>query len=201
MCGIMILLFCLNFSDFLSFQCAHLHLYDWCQLAIHSADHLPTHLGFHRADSAAAETINRGRRGDPESRDWGERSWRAGRKDASNQATQNRFVNTLSSDQSCCNAFWLPNSDWKAMSHLLIIRSAEVANCECWSLLLHSRCRSTKVASSAVQGKRIDQLTSSRDRFTPSFSYLVSWQLIFLPSVSDCACWEWWQLRWTEEGC
>lgn len=89
--------FCVSCSDLLSFQRAHIHLHDWCQPAIHSADHLPAHLWLHRPNTAAAEASNRGWWGDPESRDWGERGGSAGREDASHQATQNRWVKGLSS--------------------------------------------------------------------------------------------------------
>lgn len=42
-------------SDWVSFQRAHVHLHDRRQPALHPADHLPAHLGLHRADSSAAE--------------------------------------------------------------------------------------------------------------------------------------------------
>ena len=77
-------------SDWVSFQRAHVHLHDWRQPALHPADHLPAHLGLHGADSGAAEASDRGRWGDPEPRDRGERGGRAGWEDASHQATQNR---------------------------------------------------------------------------------------------------------------
>lgn len=85
-------------SDLLSFQRAHVHLHDRCQLAMHSADHVPAHLRLHRADSAAAEASHRGRRGDPEPRGRGERGGRARREDASHQAAQNRWVEDLITD-------------------------------------------------------------------------------------------------------
>lgn len=65
-------------------QRAHLYLYDWRQLAVHAADHVATHFRLHRANSAAAQASNGGRRGDPEPRVRGEWSGRAGRANTSN---------------------------------------------------------------------------------------------------------------------
>lgn len=65
-------------------QRAHLYLYDWRQLAVHATDHVATHFRLHRANSAAAQASNGGRRGDPEPRVRGEWSGRAGRANTSN---------------------------------------------------------------------------------------------------------------------
>lgn len=78
-------------SSLLCSQRAHVHLHDRCQPAVHSADHLAAHRRLHRADPAAAQAADGGRRGDPEPRGGGEWSGRAGREDAGHQAAQNGY--------------------------------------------------------------------------------------------------------------
>lgn len=78
--------------DLLSFQRAHVHLHDWCQLAVHSPNYLPAHRRLHRANPAAAEASHRGGWGNPEPCRGGERGGGAGWEDASNQVAQNRSV-------------------------------------------------------------------------------------------------------------
>lgn len=78
--------------DLVSLQRSHVYLHDWCELAIHPANHLATHLRLHRANSGATEASDRGWWGDPEPCGWGEWGGRAGWEDTSHQATQNRWV-------------------------------------------------------------------------------------------------------------
>lgn len=79
-------------SDLVSYQCAHIHLHDRCQPAVHPANYIAPHLGVHRADPVAAEASYGGRWGDPEPRAWGEWGGRARWENTSHQASQNRWV-------------------------------------------------------------------------------------------------------------
>lgn len=94
-------------SDFMSFQCAHLHLHDRCQLAIHTANHLSAHLWLHRANSVAIEAPNRGRWGDPKPRDWREWGGSTGRENTSNQAAQNWWVGTPFPASNICHFLFI----------------------------------------------------------------------------------------------
>lgn len=160
-----------SLSTFLFFQRAHVYLHDWCQLAIHSAHHLPTHLGLHGENSVAAETFKWGRWGNPEPRDWGEWGGSAGWEDSSNQVTQNRWVVDLLSLTKSVSLWDTLDCGIYEMIRPVNFCSAKVADCECWSLLLHCCFRTTAAASPALQGEILTFSLSLATFVTTTFKF------------------------------
>lgn len=176
-----------------SLQRAHLYLHDWCQPALHAADHIATYFRLHRANSAAAQTPHRGRRGDPESRDRGEWSGRAGREDTSDQAPQNRCVEGLT---------WSELLGWRLAgvwsSEYLISWTCAVLK---WLIASAGRSFSTPVADQLRLLPLLFKVKCNCSKmFWPKTS-LDFLPIISLPSLPDCSSWERRQLRRTEERC